>query len=145
MANPLTLYVLIKQDQATQEMARSVYENFAVRNREPLNRFEQVHYARFVLIPNPGVSPDQAGILAICVITTFDGPMNPYLKFFWDDLRQMFDGITEMALHPGAPITNFTEFVNFINDHNLSVPIDLYQAYDYTVKQIWAHPPPPTT
>ena len=137
MANPLTLYIPIKQDQTTQEAARAAYDDFAIRHRADLDRFEDVHYARFVLIPNPG----KPGILAICVMTTFDGPMNPYLKFFWDDetLRGLFGGIAAMALDPPDPaITTFTGFENFINNNNLSIGKDLYQAYDHTVRQIKA-------
>jgi len=37
-----------------------------------------VHYARLALIPKH----QRAGILAVCLITTFDGPMIPYLDFF---------------------------------------------------------------
>ena len=83
MANPLTLYIPIKQDPDIQKAAQAAHDHFVALHSGELDLFQDVHYARLVLIPNPGGS----GILAICVITTFDGGMNPYLKFFWDDPR----------------------------------------------------------
>ena len=142
MANPLTLYIPIKQDQATQQAAQAAHDHFATLHKADLDRFQDVHYARFLLIPNPS----GAGSLAVCLITTFDGPMNPYLKFFWDDpkLRPLFAGIAEMAINPPVPpVTDLTGFENFINQNNLSTPSELYQAYDQTVRQIKAAFPPP--
>ncbi|OKO74000.1 hypothetical protein AC629_35710 [Bradyrhizobium sp. NAS80.1] len=142
MANPLTLYIPIKQDPAIQKAAQEAHDHFVTLHKEQLDRFVDVHYARFVLIPNP----DGKGIQAICVITTFDGPMLPYLRFFWEDpeLRKLFAGITAMALHPPAsPLKTLTEFANFIEANNLSGGSDdLYQAYGQTVRQIKAAFPP---
>lgn len=103
---------------------------------EPLNRFGKVHYARFVLIPN-SAAPGKT--LAICVITSFDGPMNPYLTDFWNDpdLQKVFAGLATMALAETS-VTNYTEFQRFINDNNLSGMDELYQAYKHTVLQIKA-------
>jgi hypothetical protein len=142
MANPLTLYVPIKQDKITQDAAQAAYDHFVSLHTEQLDRFEDVHYARLVLIPNPGGT----GILALCVITTFDGGMIPYLKFFWDDkdLRTLFKGIAAMALDPPVPpITDLDGFANFIKGNNLSKRSDdLYQSYGQTVRQIKAKFPP---
>jgi hypothetical protein len=138
MANPLTLYIPIKQDPDIQKAAQAAHDHFVALHSGELDLFQDVHYARLVLIPNPGGS----GILAICVITTFDGGMNPYLKFFWDDpaLQKLFAGIAAMALNPPDPaVTDLTTFENFITSNNLSSrPNDLYQAYGYTVRQIKA-------
>ena len=138
MANPLTLYVPIKQDPDIQKAAQAAHDHFVSLHTEQLDRFQDVHYARLVLIPNPGGS----GILALCVITTFDHGMIPYLRFFWDDpaLRVLFQGIAAMALNPPVPpIADFDGFVNFINDNNLSNgPNDLYQSYGWTVQKIKA-------
>jgi hypothetical protein len=135
MANPLTLYIPIKQDKATQDAAQAAHDHFVSSYTEVLNHFGKVHYARFVLIPNPGVP----GILAVCVITSFDGPMNPYLEDFWNDdsLQKVFTGLAAMALTE-TPVTNLTQFETFINDHNLSKMNELYGAYDQTVRQIKA-------
>jgi hypothetical protein len=136
MANPLTLYIPIKQDPKIQEAAQAARDHFVALHKEQLDRFVDVHYARLVAIPNP----DGKGIQAVCVITTFDGPMLPYLKFFWDDpeLKKLFGGLAEMALHqPASPITTLDQFADFIDGNNLSPGTnDLYQAYDLTVRQI---------
>jgi hypothetical protein len=138
MANPLTLYVPIKQDKITQEAAQAAHDHFVSLHTEQLDRFQDVHYARLALIPNPG----GVGTLALCVITTFDHPMIPYLRFFWNDkaLRALFGGIADMALNPPVPpIADFDSFVNFINDNNLSNGSnDLYESYGWTVQQIKA-------
>jgi hypothetical protein len=136
MANPLTLYIPIKQDKTTQDEAQAAHKGFVSNYTPALDNFGKVHYARFVLIPNP----DAAGkILAICVITSFDGPMNPYLTDFWNDpiLRGVFAGLAKMALVE-TTVTNYTEFENFINQNNLSEIGELYQAYKYTAVQIKA-------
>jgi hypothetical protein len=135
MANPLTLYIPIKQDAATQAAAQAAHDHFVSSYKEVLDHFGKVHFARFVLIPNPGVT----GILAVCVITSFDGPMNPYLQDFWNDksLKEVFAGLAAMALTE-TPVADFVQFENFINDHNLSKMNELYGAYDQTVRQIKA-------
>jgi hypothetical protein len=140
MANPLTLYIPIRQDPTTQAAAQAAHDHFVSTYTEVLDHFGKVHYARFVLIPNPGVT----GILAVCVITSFDGPMNPYLQDFWNDesLKKVFSGLAGMAL-VDTPVANFTQFENFINNHNLSKMNELYGAYKLTVKQIKAKSEPP--
>jgi hypothetical protein len=136
MAFPLTLYIPIKQDPTTQAAAQAAHDNFVSSYTEVLDHFGKVHYARFVLIPNPGGA---LGILAVCVITSFDGPMNPYLEDFWNDesLKNVFAGLAAMALAE-ATVANLTEFEKFINNHNLSKMNELYGAYKQTVKQIKA-------
>jgi hypothetical protein len=141
MANPLTLYIPIKQDPATQLAAQTAHDNFVAGVQAGLDGSHIVHYARLALIPNPGGS----GILAICLITTFDGPMNPYLKFFWNNgaLQAVFTGLADIALDPPSPpVTDLTGFENFINNNNLNNPGDLYNAYDQTVRQIQDKFPP---
>jgi hypothetical protein len=111
MANPLTLYVPIKQDPITQAEAKLAYANF--------------------------VSSVQHGLDGSH--TTFDGPMNPYLKFFWNNgaLQKVFSGLAAIALNPpNPPVTDLTGFENFINNNNLNNPSDLYGAYPQTVRQI---------
>src|SRR3954451_16522726 len=101
MANPLTLYVPIKQDAATQLKAQLVYDEFVHLVKAGLDSTEIVHYARLALIPNTNAP----GILAVCLITTFDGPMNPYLEVFWNNgaLFDAFNGLAEIALVPPNP------------------------------------------
>jgi hypothetical protein len=135
MANPLTLYVPIKQDPLTQAAAKAAAADFVQSVKSGLDASGIVHYARLALIPNL----TGKGIQAILLVTTFDGPMNPYLQFFWNNpgTQKAFAGIAAIALTPPKPpVTNVTGFENFINKNNLNQPGDLYQAYPQTVKQI---------
>jgi hypothetical protein len=143
MANPLTLYIPIKQDAITQAEAQLAYDNFAHSVKKGLDDSHIVHYARLALIPNTNAP----GILAVCLITTFDGPMIPYLDFFWNNgaLFEAFSAIANIALHaPNPPITknDQTGFENFITNNNLNKPGDLYQAYTHSVR--WIENPPHT-
>lgn len=141
MANPLTLYVPIKQDPITQAIAKATAANFVQSVQAGLDASGIVHYARLALIPNT----TGGGILAILLVTTFDGPMNPYLQFFWNNpgTQKAFAGIAAIALKPPKPpVTNVTGFENFINKNNLNQPGSLYQAYPQTVKQILGKFPP---
>jgi len=141
MANPLTLYVPIKQDAFSQAAAQAAYENFVTNVQVGLDESGIVHYARVALIPNASGT----GTYAVLLITTFDGPMNPYLAYFWqnESTQKAFAGIAAIALNPPSPpVVNLNGFENFINDNNLNVPAspgahgDLYQAYSQTVKEI---------
>src|SRR5687768_2687422 len=135
MANPLSMYVPIKQDALSQGAAKAAAQNFVAQVKAGLDASQIVHYAKLVLIPNP----DGNGILAIFLSTEFDGAMNPYLKFFWDNpgTQKAFQGVAALALNPpNPPVTDLNGFENFINNSNLSAPSDLYGAYTKTVKQI---------
>jgi hypothetical protein len=135
MANPLTLYVPIRQDVLTQAAAKAAAKDFVQSVQAGLDASGIVHYARLALIPNLSGK----GIQALLLVTTFDGPMNPYLQFFWNNpgTQKAFAGIAAIALTPPKPpVTNVTGFENFINKNNLNQPSDLYQAYTKTVKQI---------
>jgi hypothetical protein len=136
MATPLTFYVPIKQDATSQAAAEQIYTSFATEVHSGLDASGIVHYARVALIPN--LSGE--GTLAVLLVTTFDGPMNPYLSYFWNDdpaIKGAFAGLAAIALNPpNPPVTDLTGFENFINNNNLNQPQDLYQAYPQTVKQI---------
>jgi hypothetical protein len=138
MANPLTLYIPIKQDTVTQLEAQAVYDGFVDDVKKALDDAAIVHYARLALIPNTNAP----GILAVCVITSFDGPMDPYLEFFWknDNISKAFGTLAKMALFPpDPPVTDQPAFVTFINQNNLNKPSDLYNNYTHTVREIHAH------
>lgn len=141
MANPLTLFVPIQQTVGAQAAAQFAYDNFVKNVQAGLDESNIVHYARLALIPNASGE----GTYAILLVTTFDGPMDPYLGFFWKNpsTQQAFAGIAAIALNPPSPpVTDLTGFENFINDNNLNksaspgVSSDLYQAYSQTVKEI---------
>jgi hypothetical protein len=136
MATPLTLYVPIKQDPESQKAAEAINAGFGEGSRAGLDKSKIVHYARVALIPNLSGK----GIQAVVLITTFDGPMNPYLAVFWNGdpfVKAAFAGIAAIALNPpNPPVTDLTGFQNFINANNLNQPDDLYEAYPQTVDQI---------
>lgn len=135
MANPLSMYVPIKQDPITQAAAAAAAKSFVANVKAGLDSSQIVHYAKLVLIPNA----NGKGTQAIFLSTEFDGAMNPYLKFFWDNpgTQKAFQGVAALALHPpNPPVTDLNGFENFINSTNLSAPADLYGAYTKTVKQI---------
>lgn len=135
MANPLSMYVPIKQDPDTQKLAADVAKNFVAAVKAGLDKSQIVHYAKLVLIPNT----DGSGTLAIMLSTVFDGAMNPYLKFFWEQpgINAAIQGVASLALDPpDPPISDLDSFQNFIDSVNLSEPADLYQAYTKTVKEI---------
>ncbi|MGI4873120.1 MAG: hypothetical protein ACRYFX_18325 [Janthinobacterium lividum] len=142
MATPLTLYVPIKQDAASQAAAKQVYDTFTTEAHTVLDQSKILHYVRLALVPN---AQGTEGYLALLLITTFDGAMNPYLNYFWGQpaVKAVFVGITEVALYPPNPaVTDLTGFINFINANNLNQPQDLYQAYPQTVIQIAGAFPP---
>jgi hypothetical protein len=140
------MYVPIKQDDATQKLVRDVAAGFVKSVEKGLSDSNIVHYARLVLIPKPKEKEDEKEkVLAILLVTVFDGPMNAYLDYFWRraDINLAIQGVAALAKDPPKlPFKNVDEFQNFINSVNLSAPKDLYSAYDATVKQIKAAFPP---
>ena len=135
MANPLSMYVPIKQDAQSQAIAAQLATQFVANVQATLDQSQIVHYAKMVLIPNPSGE----GTLALLLSTEFDGSMNSYLKFFWNNgsTQQAFAGLAALALvPPDPPVTDLTGFEAFVNATNLSQPADLYQAYTKTVRQI---------
>ncbi|MBD2753688.1 hypothetical protein [Spirosoma validum] len=137
MATPLTMYVPIKQDAASQAAAQAIYANFATTTHAGLDASGILHYARVALIPN---ASGTEGALGLLLVTTFDGAMNPYLSYFWNKdpaIKGAFQAIMDIALDPPSPpVTDLNGFQNFINACNLNQPADLYQAYPQTVAQI---------
>ena len=133
---PLTLYLPIKQDAVTQALAVTVQKNFSQQIKAGLDATQIVHYAHLALIPNA----NGKGTLAVLLITSFDGAMNPYLEVFWksDSVKAAFQGLIGISLNPPTyPVDNLNGFEKFINANNLNPnPADLYCAYPQTVKQI---------
>ena len=150
MANPLSLYVLIKTDPITQGLAEKLRDGFAAGIGKGLNDSKIVHYARIVLIPFPEhlrdpKDPNKPKWLALMLVTTFDESMTDYLTWFWEHegTRDAFKGLAMMALNTPGPVEDPAAFEKFITRNNLSDdPDQLYQAYDQTVKQIKAAFPP---
>lgn len=152
MASPLTMYVQIKQDAATQSLAETTVATFTQGVQKNLDAIQIVHYATLTLVPNPATTPGEpaSGYLGVLLMTDFDLAMNPYLATFWNDpssgIKAAVQGIAALAYNPVSPINTLTEFENFVNASNLtpaptSVPpvwTNFYQAYPQTVKQILA-------
>jgi hypothetical protein len=142
MANPLTLYVPVKQDGMTQIAAQAAHDNFVALVSPGLTSLKIVHYARLALIPwrERGT---QAPIHAIALMTEFDGDMETYLMAFWNapgGIKEAFIGLAKLALNPPDDFdpANVTPemFVKFIVSNNLSEPEDNFSAYPWTVEQI---------
>lgn len=130
MANPLTLYLPIKQDPISQEVAKVALANFS-QVAAGLDATKIVHDGRLIAIPNPGGAE---GIQALMLITVFDGAMNPYLQTFWGpQLQTAFKNLMQISL-TSAESDDFAGFEKWINANNL--PAELYTAYPWTVKQI---------
>jgi hypothetical protein len=139
MANPLSMYIPIKQDAQSQAIASQLAAQFVSNVQAGLDQSQIVHYAKIVLIPNPSGS----GTLALLLSTEFDGSMLSYLKFFWtnDSTKQAFAGLAALALvPPDPPVTDLTGFETFVTATNITQPDELYQAYTKTVRQINAPP-----
>lgn len=133
---PLTLYLPIKQDAATQAAATELQQTFSQKVKDGLDATHILHYARMALIPNA----DGQGTLAVLLVTTFDGAMNPYLEVFWTSpsVQEAFLGLISISLNPPTyPVDSLNGFEQFINANNLNPnPADLYCGYPQTVKQI---------
>lgn len=136
MANPLALYVPIKQDADSQAAAQQAGSTFVSAVKAGLDDSQIVHFALLSSIPNPSGE----GTLAIMLHTSFDNSMDSYLKFFWNnpDTQAAFASLAALALQPpDPPVTDLTGFENFINENNLATdPSALYGAYTKSVKQI---------
>ena len=141
-ANPLTLWVPVKQDAIHQFIVK-----------ELLKRLEQgglitdpahfLHFARFVGIPNV----NGHGIMGLLLVTEFDGTMPNYLKYFFDKpaIRAAFASLYIIAETAPMSPENLTNFEKYINANNLTQPEDLSYAYTATVAEIVsAFPPAPT-
>jgi hypothetical protein len=135
--NPLSFYTLVKQDADSQGKIKSILDAIPA-IRDALNRSQIVHYARFVAVPN--VPNDvKSGIRAMMVITEFDGTMESYIKFFFDDpkINQAFTLLGEISVKPPQLPLELNDFTNWVVTNNLSgQPDSLWSAYEQTVKQI---------
>jgi hypothetical protein len=135
MANPLTLYLNVKQDAQSQAAVATIVSTFQAKFQE-LMQSNILHYARLSLVPGP-TAPD-APIQAFMVITTFDGPMNPYLQVFYSG-EEAFQALASAFVQQPSSY-DLTGFQNWINDNNLNPNGDpsnpFFEAYTFTVEQI---------
>lgn len=152
MANPLTLFVPIKQDDKTQQDARSAAALFPLLVGGGLKKAKNVHYARLVLLhqnPFDTTTP----VHALILITEFDKDMETYLDIFWttsEGITDAFMGLYKMMIDelkdpkdPKPEDFEFPDFVKFITSKNLTNDITKnWSAYPQLVTDIWkAYPP----
>jgi hypothetical protein len=89
-----------------------------------------VHFARFVPAPDGS---------ALWVITTYDGPLAPYLMDFVDALGDVFTELFQFIEGaPPLPVKKYArEFVEYVSAHNVTAGGDVWSAYpDMTVIDI---------
>lgn len=96
-----------------------------VKARQPeisaaLASLNYVHFARF--LPEPDGS-------ALWVITTYDGPLQPYVMDFVSVLGPVFDELLQFIDRaPRLPVQRYArEFVAYVQAHDL--PIGVWSAY----------------
>ncbi len=152
MANPLTLFVVLKTDTFSQGAAVLAAGNFPPKGATAASFYDTVHYARVALVPNQDGSAGNYGVL---VITEFDGTMDTYLSAFWNQqspengatIKDVFVGLMSIALHPpkgytGKDSVDYKMFYDFIYENNLNKdPEKNFSAYDWTVPQILTNMP----
>jgi hypothetical protein len=132
--NPLSLYVPLKQDSISQATAIGA-QRIISGNYIPKDRL--LHFSNVALIPN---TPDDGKHAGLLLLTCFDGPMNPYLSFFWElaTIRVLWELICTIATNapPVGDRNNLATFTNYINDNDLTSVGDLSASYTATVAQI---------
>ena len=137
---PLTLYVAVKQDEATQGAVGLLLGSH---NKGGLLPATILHFVRLVGVPNTGVAGNK-GYAGIMLITTFDTPMSPYLQFFWkqDAVREGFKAIYAIAQTPPASPPEYDVFYEYITKNNLSPADSLFYAYTAPATAIVKQFPP---
>lgn len=135
---PLTLFVPLKQDAASQTTAKSIAAGFVPGTILPSN--ETLHFLRVTLIPNPGGT----GASGLLLATIFDGAMDPYLSFFWNrpNFQTQWAALCTVMVNPPADPTSFPEFETYINANNLNTQGQLSFGYTASAAQIAAAFPP---
>jgi hypothetical protein len=105
----------------------------AVKERHVFPALESLHYVHFArFVPAPDGS-------ALWVITTYDGPLAPYLMDFVEALGDVFTQLFQFIDGaPPLPVKQYPrEFVDFVSAHNVSSGGDVWSAYpDMTVIDI---------
>jgi len=135
--NPLSLYVPFKQGPAAQLLAIEA-KKLLSGNYIPSDTL--IHFAEVALIPNPPGSKGGHKYAGFLLLTCFDGPMNPYLAFFWSQpaIRGLWTLVCKAATNapPPGQRQSLNAFTNYINDNDVTVDGDLSGAYTATLPQI---------
>jgi hypothetical protein len=143
--NPLSLFVPMSQTGVRGLFGRNalpIVKNKLSGNFIPKDTF--IHFALVAIIPNPpGVEHKYSGFL---LLTCFDGPMEPYLDFFWTQkaMRDLWKIVCGTATNidkeeskandwPDSPV----KFKSYINENNRSTAGDLSGAYTASLPDIF--------
>ena len=124
--NPLTLVMTLRSPEARRALQAELEQLQALpRDQNPVIRaldgIATVHFARFVFL-------DDA---RLAVITTYDGPFDPYVNEFLDHIGDVFNTILRhMADAPPLPVQQHRqEFLDYVRRHDLRCLPPLYSAY----------------
>jgi len=137
-ANPLTVWIPVKQDRNTQlkvtKLLTTVKGGGLIKGNSNL-----MHYYRTVGIPN-----NTEGNRSILISAEFDGPVDAFLDYFYTlpGMQRAFTEIYSVAVNPPQLPDNLASFKQYINAHNLATAKTLTYAYRATVAQIVKQFPP---
>ncbi len=136
--NPLTLWIPVKQDDATQEKVKALLAPLMI-GRLITNAANLVHYARAVGVPN-----QTGGNLGVLIIAEFDGPIEPFLAHFYKqpEIKQAFDEIYNIALTPPQAPNSAENFEQYVMANNLAEITSISYAYRATAAEIVTRFPP---
>ncbi len=138
--NPLTLVMTLRspEDRRTLQ-AKLEHLQSLPREQNPviraLDSIANVHFARFVFLDD----------LRLAVITTYDGPFDPYVNEFVEHIGDVFNDILQhMADAPPLPIQRHREeFLDYVRRNDLGCLRPFYSAYpDRTVLDVLASDSP---
>ena len=126
----LNLYLPLKSPAQMPALAGAIGRSKQTRIFPALASLDNVHFARFV--PAPDAS-------ALWVITTYDGPLEPYIMDFVGVVGDVFTELLQFIYGaPPLPVHVYPrEFVAFVASHNVLAGGDVWSAYpDMTVLDI---------
>lgn len=126
----LNLYLPLKSPGQMPALGQAIAALKQDRIFPALAALDYVHFARFV--PEPDGS-------ALWVITTYDGPLKPYIMDFVGVVGDVFTKLLQFIYGaPPLPVEKYPrEFVRFVVDHNVTGGGDVWSAYpDATVIDI---------
>jgi hypothetical protein len=126
----LNLYLPLKNPTQMPALGKAIEAVKKKRIFPALQSLNYVHFARFVPAPDGS---------ALWVITTYDGPLDPYIMDFVGVVGDVFTAVLQFIYDaPPLPVQKFPrEFVKFVNEHNVTEGGAVWSAYpDFTVIDI---------
>jgi hypothetical protein len=137
--NPLTLVMTARtaEDRRTLQAKLEQLQSLP-REQNPviaaLDAIGTVHFARFVFLDDT----------RLAVITTYDGPFDPYVNEFLDHIGDVFNDLLQhMADAPPLPVQRHRqEFLDYVRRNDLRCLAPFYSAYpDRTVLDVLSSEP----